>query len=99
MVAGGINLLAIGMISGPGTYGIRTDLRVYLMVCWCATQVGAWIIACARIERANRAASPKLCWTCGYDLTGNITGICSECGTPIHPDQCPSRAEEQVVER
>ena len=21
------------------------------------------------------------CWTCGYDLTGNVSGECSECGT------------------
>jgi hypothetical protein len=24
-----------------------------------------------------------LCVTCGYDLTGNVSGICSECGTKI----------------
>lgn len=23
------------------------------------------------------------CQTCGYDLTGNVTGICSECGTTV----------------
>jgi hypothetical protein len=26
------------------------------------------------------------CLTCGYDLTGNVSGICSECGTPIALD-------------
>jgi uncharacterized RDD family membrane protein YckC len=25
----------------------------------------------------------QLCRTCGYNLTGNISGICPECGTPI----------------
>ncbi|GMU20560.1 MAG: hypothetical protein AMXMBFR13_06570 [Phycisphaerae bacterium] len=25
----------------------------------------------------------SLCWTCGYDLTGNLSGVCPECGTPI----------------
>jgi len=24
------------------------------------------------------------CVTCGYDLTGNLSGVCSECGTPRH---------------
>ena len=24
------------------------------------------------------------CQNCGYDLTGNVSGICSECGTAIH---------------
>jgi hypothetical protein len=23
------------------------------------------------------------CTRCAYDLTGNATGICSECGTPV----------------
>ena len=23
------------------------------------------------------------CTSCGYNLTGNVTGICSECGEPI----------------
>lgn len=25
------------------------------------------------------------CVTCGYDLTGNVTGVCSECGTKAGP--------------
>ncbi len=27
------------------------------------------------------------CLSCGYDLTGNVSGICPECGTPLHPQQ------------
>ena len=23
------------------------------------------------------------CLHCGYDLTGNVSGICPECGTPV----------------
>jgi len=26
-----------------------------------------------------------VCFECGYDLTGNVSGICPECGTPIPP--------------
>jgi hypothetical protein len=26
------------------------------------------------------------CVSCGYDLTGNVSGICPECGTPIRED-------------
>jgi hypothetical protein len=29
---------------------------------------------------------PGFCSTCGYNLTGNVSGICPECGTPIPPD-------------
>ena len=28
-------------------------------------------------------ANPHLCRACGYDLTGNASGICPECGTPL----------------
>jgi hypothetical protein len=27
---------------------------------------------------------PGYCRECGYDLTGNVSGVCPECGTPIH---------------
>lgn len=27
--------------------------------------------------------SRGICWRCGYDLTGNVTGVCSECRLPI----------------
>jgi hypothetical protein len=23
------------------------------------------------------------CRNCGYDLTGNVSGVCPECGTPV----------------
>ena len=29
-----------------------------------------------------------LCISCGYSLTGNVSGICPECGTPV-----PSKPE------
>lgn len=34
-------------------------------------------------EGLERVLDPMLCTTCGYNLTGNVTGLCSECGTPI----------------
>ena len=32
-------------------------------------------------------ASPHACGSCDYDLSGNQSGICPECGTPIPPEQ------------
>lgn len=26
---------------------------------------------------------PGHCWKCGYDLTGNVSGVCPECGTKV----------------
>ena len=39
--------------------------------------------------RARRAYLPMRrrwdveCVSCGYDLTGNVSGVCPECGTPV----------------
>ncbi len=35
----------------------------------------------ARDEDAERAMDPMLCRVCGYNLTGNVSGRCPECGT------------------
>ena len=34
----------------------------------------------ARREARSRRASRGLCRACGYDLTGNVSGACPECG-------------------
>ena len=33
-------------------------------------------------ERRLERAAKGLCLRCGYDLTGNISGVCPECGQP-----------------
>lgn len=36
--------------------------------------------------------SPDYCATCHYNLTGNVSGICPECGTPL-PANHPNRGK------
>jgi predicted RNA-binding Zn-ribbon protein involved in translation (DUF1610 family) len=36
-----------------------------------------------RRRRSDAESRSKLCATCGYDLTGNVSGRCPECGTLI----------------
>ena len=38
------------------------------------------------------AEQPPTCLECGYNLTGNTSGICPECGTPI-----PKEAREKLA--
>lgn len=35
-----------------------------------------------RIRRRISRHRPGICPTCSYDLTGNASGVCPECGTP-----------------
>jgi hypothetical protein len=41
----------------------------------------AWVPRQQRWDRSARG----LCSHCGYDLTGNASGICPECGTAVDP--------------
>jgi len=34
-------------------------------------------------DEVERILDPNLCTTCGYNLTGNLSGLCPECGTPL----------------
>jgi hypothetical protein len=34
-------------------------------------------------RRLNRRSEPGHCLHCGYDLTGNVSGICPECGVAV----------------
>jgi hypothetical protein len=45
---------------------------------------GAWMFgANVWVTRELRKQAGGFCMKCGYNLTGNESGICSECGTPI----------------
>jgi hypothetical protein len=37
----------------------------------------------------QRQFPPGHCRKCGYDLTGNVSGVCSECGDPIPQGSIP----------
>jgi len=40
------------------------------------------------VDRSNtqsRRRKSGKCVSCGYDLTGNVSGVCPECGTAVEP--------------
>lgn len=43
-------------------------------------------IALTRTWQRLRRVEPNSCRRCGYNLTGNVSGVCSECGTAIPPE-------------
>jgi predicted Zn-ribbon and HTH transcriptional regulator len=47
-----------------------------------------WIGTRKQVIRKNPDMSKKvLCIKCGYDLRGNVSGICPECGTEMLEEQ------------
>lgn len=50
---------------------------------WAKTEV-VWL---KYKTRPPFAPAGQYCRTCGYDLTGNVSGRCPECGVAIPPDQ------------
>jgi hypothetical protein len=49
----------------------------------------AFLLTVAR----RRVIDPNRCFECGYDLTGNVSGVCPECGTPVLTPPSPRQAE------
>lgn len=62
------------------------------------TYLSLWIVR-EKIRRNLRkgliARGYWLCLSCGYDLTGNVSGCCTECGNVVR--HLPARANERPV--
>jgi hypothetical protein len=66
--------------AGPPGY---PDIKVWIPVNLLALLLLVIAIYSLRPRhRARRRRKLGLCANCGYDLTGNVTGTCPECGAP-----------------
>ena len=79
--------IAWPQVRGPGyiNYGPDTALAwpwYVALPLWLPTAV--LVIAAALAWLWPQRRKPGTCATCGYNLTGNITGRCPECGTATH---------------
>lgn len=68
----------LGVMAGP-YLGVKVlSIPLYVpVVLFAAYPTLAFIRGPVRRRRRRRKG---LCVECGYDLTGNVTGVCSECG-------------------
>lgn len=74
------NTLCCGF--GITTVGLLGPSRQVWIPYWALTVAFGMSPACwilARLRRARRG----MCHECGYNLTGNVSGICPECGKPV----------------
>jgi len=72
----GISLPGVGLLAGPFV------MAVALLAAGSPWLAEAWIKYRRNAERRRRLRL-GLCITCEYDLTGNVSGVCPECGTKI----------------
>jgi len=71
----------------PTLFGPPRFATVPVLIAWLSYLLciaAAWIIV-ARIRR-QRPRPPHACAACGYNLTGNASGICPECGAPTRAE-------------
>lgn len=78
----GLGLIAVG--GGLATLSPASDLGVIILV----SSVILFMLQCClpafmRLLYTESAADTSLCMECDYDLSGNTSGVCPECGTPV----------------
>jgi hypothetical protein len=67
-------------------YVDQTRITVPLLLLFLAFSLYPIIVLAKSSQRWRRMSRHKrgLCVRCGYDLTGNVSGTCPECGAEIH---------------
>lgn len=60
-----------------------TPVTMILIPLWIPLLLG--LIPSFVAWRSSRRTPPHCCQQCGYNLTGNESGVCPECGTEIKP--------------
>ncbi len=83
---GGLRVLSFDLVNAV-VHGVGGGVATHLI----GLIVGA--VADLFLDRVRRFVNPQECRACGYDLTGNISGICPECGTSV-PLYQRSRVDE-----
>ena len=81
--AGVVNAALIGTFQWSTTTDVIGIEVIRPLVIWDAIFVLPPLLILARLVMGGWPTRAEgLCVSCGYDLTGNISGICPECGTP-----------------
>jgi len=77
---GPLLVMSIAFYKGLSDDGARKGLTISAILT--AAGVVLFFVAKALNPRLRTPATPGQCFKCGYNLTGNVSGVCPECGTP-----------------
>ena len=83
-------VLFIATVGVFSEYGIGLPLLAISSV-----GIAVWIICKKRFNKYG-IASEGYCYYCGYDLTGNVTGVCSECRAEVRCDSIEKIDDQHV---
>jgi hypothetical protein len=72
---------------------VFTASRMYVMPLWVPSLLFATLTVVLFL-RDRRRAGPGHCRTCGYNLTGNVSGICPECSATV-PEQVKNLLQQR----
>ena len=67
---------------------VPSAIRGWVNIAFVAVFVTLLVISLVRLYRRDRQAARFNrgdCLHCGYSLTGNVSGVCPEGGTPVRP--------------
>jgi len=74
-------LLAGGTSAGLRAFVVIAAAMGLAWLAWVVLEMPRVVARERTIERGRRRAA-GLCEQCAYDLTGNASGVCPECGAP-----------------
>jgi len=79
------------------TYWIpRARGNLIIVPFWLPTIFFGMVLLCGqawRLFARDRRRAEGRCLACGYDLTGNVTGVCSECGQQVERGDASNAVE------
>ena len=68
--------------AGGFSFGVMSPPNIISVPIWFVLLISAALTYLLfRLDR--KRIPPGHCQSCGYDLTGNVTGVCSECGEGV----------------
>ena len=83
------------VINGWLTHSLNRDDVVFLFILFAFWPwITANITTNSHDRRTDRRRHQGLCTQCAYDLTGNESGFCPECGLPITSELSASESTE-----